>query len=75
MKVGDIVRQGDKLVKIKGMKRSEMLGVVIGMIACDADPIPVTWRKWLGENQVTVLWANGKMTESMAQNSLEIISD
>ena len=72
MKVGDIVKQGDKLVKLKGMKRSEMVGVVVEMTATATDPIPPKWLKFLGAHQVTVLWANGRMTENMAENSLEV---
>jgi len=75
MKVGDIVRQGDTLVKMKGRAPSAMLGVVIEMSINDADAIPLKWRKWLGAHVVAVLWANGKLTENMAEHSLEVISD
>jgi len=75
MKVGDIVRQGDALIKWKGRSPSTMLGVVVEMSANDTGDIPPKWRKWLGEYVVAVLWANGKLTENMAQRSLEVIND
>ena len=31
------------------------------------------WEKFIGRG-VTVLWANGKMTENMAENSLEVVN-
>jgi|1_EtaG_2_1085319.scaffolds.fasta_scaffold305879_2 hypothetical protein len=75
MKVGDVVCQGDRLIKMKGREPSKTLGVVIEMSQKDADLIPEKWRKWLGESQVTVLWSNGRITESMAENSLEVICE
>jgi rRNA pseudouridine-1189 N-methylase Emg1 (Nep1/Mra1 family) len=73
MKVGDLVRQNDNLVKMKGRKPSTMPGVVIELN--DKLRLPnkySKWEKFLG-GSVTVLWANGKMTENMAGNSLEVI--
>lgn len=76
LKVGDLVKQGDKLVKLKGMKRSEMIGVVVEMTATATDhPIPPKWLKFLGAHKITVLWANGRMTENMAENSLEVVNE
>ena len=72
MKVGDIVKQGDRLVKLKGIKRGQLIGVVVDIAANDSR-IPPKWQKFLGE-KVTVLWSNGKMTENMAENSLEVVN-
>ncbi len=75
MKVGDIVRQCDTLVKMKGRAPSTMLGVVVEMSANDSNRVPPKWRKWLGEHTIAVVWANGRLTENMAERSLEVIND
>ena len=74
MKVGDIVRQGDRLVKMKGRKPSVMLGVVVEMSKKDLGRIPEKWQKFLGQS-VTVMWANGKLHKNFAENSLEVVSE
>jgi len=83
MKVGDIVRQGDKLVSIaKGGKPrppSPMLGVVVEI----RNQLPpkkeeTEWlRGWMDRlgRQVDVMWANGKFSENFAENSLEVVDE
>tara|TARA_Y100000296_G_C5131724_1_gene235929 strand:+ start:504 stop:752 length:249 start_codon:yes stop_codon:yes gene_type:complete len=79
MKVGDLVQQGTRVVKFKGMytpKKSRRVGIVM-----EIHEIPVEmlngrsdWAATLGRT-VDVLWDNGKITEGFAENSLEVISD
>jgi hypothetical protein len=73
VKVGDVVIQGSKLVKLSGMSRSKMLGVVVAVREQD-QRIPAGWRKNLGR-LIDVMWANGKISEGFAENSLEIINN
>ena len=84
MKVGDIVRQGDGLVKFKGKKapkRSFALGMVV---AIHEDTFPEDWdlnenvnlKKWasmLGR-RIDVMWENGKLSEGFAEKSLEVVT-
>jgi len=73
VKVGDMVRQGDRVVKIKGRAPSKQVGVVVEMTAHDFPPNLKRWEKLLGDSTVTVLWESGRLTENMAENSLEVI--
>lgn len=71
MQVGDIVRQGDRIVKIKGRNPPTNLGIVVEIEQVD-DRIPARWAKFLGRT-VTVLWENGNLTKNMAENALELV--
>tara|TARA_Y100000034_G_C6714669_1_gene315851 strand:- start:439 stop:669 length:231 start_codon:yes stop_codon:yes gene_type:complete len=73
MKVGDIVVQGERVVKMKGRSPSKALGVVIEINEVGFPEKMKGWEKFIGRG-VTVLWANGKMTENMAENSLEVVN-
>ena len=85
MKVGDIVRQGDRVVqfKFKGKNwdyRSKRLGVVINIREEDLFPPQwaeqanrKAWSKLLGR-AVDVLWDNGRLSENFAENSLEVVT-
>ena len=78
MKVGDIVRQGTKLIQMKenGKPRppSKMIGTVIAIKENKLDPsIPEGWKQRLGRS-VDVMWSSGRITEGFAENSLEIIN-
>ena len=75
MRVGDIVRQGDRVIELKGKKQSTMLGTVISMAKKSHDLLPEQWQKLLGTHQVTVLWSNGRITENVAENPLEVVSE
>ena len=85
MKVGDLVKQGDRVVKFKGARqprRSRHLGIVV---AIDGDIFPKEWdsdentnRKTWGEvlgRRVDVFWMNGKFSKNFAENSLEVVSE
>jgi len=79
VKVGDLVVQGTKVLKLyedgKPKAPSKNIGTVIAVRPHDPDSnIPETWRKNLGR-LVDVLWPSGKISEDMAENSLEVIND
>lgn len=76
MKVGDVVRQGSRVIEIRGKKRSKIVGTVV---AIHDLPDEMTksrngdWSKLLGTKTVDVLWSNGKLSENFAENSLEVV--
>jgi len=74
MKVGDLVRQGDQLVTMKGRAPSKLLGVVLEITDSSFPEKLKGWQKLIGRT-VSVLWENGRLTENMAENSLEVISE
>jgi len=74
MKVGDIVRQTDTIVKMKGRHPSRAFGVVIEINDVRFPPKMRDWEKFIGRG-VTVLWASGKITENFAENSLEVVNE
>jgi hypothetical protein len=50
---------------------------VIVEVSDRRDQIPekyAKWGEWLGRS-VTVLWSNGRLTENMAENSLDVIDE
>ena len=77
MKIGDIVRQGDRVIKLKGIKRSKQLGIVVAIR--DMPPARPEETKVLRQmmdmlgRQIDVLWENGKLTKGFAENSLDIV--
>jgi hypothetical protein len=75
MKVGDIVRQSDTLVKFKGRhynkKRKATLGTVVKMSSPDPR-IGKKWRKQLG-SLVDVLWSTGTLSTNFAEGNLEVV--
>ena len=83
MKVGDIVRQGNRVVQFKGKNwnhRFKRLGVVINIREGDLFPPQwkeqanrKVWSKLLGR-AVDVLWDNGHLSENFAENSLEVVT-
>ncbi len=72
MKIGDIVQQGDRIMKMKGRSPSNALGVIVEINDLGFPTKLSHWEKFLGRS-VTVLWESGKLTENMAENSLDII--
>ena len=80
MKIGDIVKQGTRVIKL-GKKMKQRTGTNIGIVI-DIREMPVpreneteylkSMMTMLGR-QVDVLWENGKLTKNFAENSLEII--
>ena len=79
MKVGDTVKQNFKLIEFRGSrapKRPDQVGVIVE-VSDRRDQIPkkyAKWGEWLGRS-VTVLWSNGRLTENMAENSLDVINE
>ena len=73
MKVGDVVRQGERVVKIKNRNLSAATGVVVEIKAIGFPTELKRWENILGSRTVTVLWESGRLTENMAENSLEVI--
>ena len=74
MKVGDIVRQGERIMKMKGRAPSKALGVIVEINELGFPTKLKGWEKFLGRS-VTVLWETGRLTENVAENSLEKVSD
>ena len=81
MKIGDIVKQSDKIMKMtkngKPRKPSRMVGVVVEI----RNQLPPKKQEtkalrqmmaMLGR-QVDVLWGNGRLSKNFAENSLEVI--
>jgi hypothetical protein len=81
MKVGDIVRQGNRVIKLGNRIRSKRLGVVVDIRDTYLGPPNwekqahlQAWSKLLGQ-AVDVLWDNGHLSENFAENSLEVVAD
>ena len=80
MKVGDIVRQGVRVVEIRKGDKKQTLPKMIGtIVAIRALPEEMKksrngdWSKLLGTKTVDILWSNGRLVENYAENSLEVI--
>jgi hypothetical protein len=83
MKVGDIVKQSNKIMKMskggKPREPSKMVGVVVEI----RNQLPpkeqeTEWlRGWMAQlgRQVDVLWGSGKLSKNFAENSLEVIDE
>ena len=87
MKVGDMVRQCGKIMKMskggKPVKSSTMVGIVVAIHEHelpDHDDSKRLKEKTLNiinlvGRPVDVLWANGKLSKNFAENSLKIIEE
>lgn len=83
MKVGDIVRQNNKLLEIrtkgKENSRTEIVGVVIAMRPQSMPKVQETewFRSWMDRlgNLVDVLWSNGKLSENFAETALDVVNE
>jgi hypothetical protein len=87
MKVGDMVRQCGKIMKMskdgKPVKSSTMVGIVVAIHEHelpDHDDSKRLKEKTLNiinlvGRPVDVLWANGKLSKNFAENSLEVVKD
>jgi len=83
MKIGDVVRQGNRICKLgrngRPIPSPTNLGIVID-IRNIPPPRPAEtaalrqMMDMLGR-QVDVLWGNGKLTKNFAENSLEVVSE
>jgi hypothetical protein len=83
VKVGDLVKQSDTLVKLNGKhynKRKKMIGIVLAVKentfpeGWEASEYQLSWADKLGR-RIDVLWPSGKITKNFAENSLEVIID
>ena len=80
MKVGDIVRQSGKLLRMsrggKAIKPSQMLGVVLAIEPLDPRFVEQQpgWAEHIGR-PITVRWNNGTVKENYAEGALEIVSE
>jgi|TARA_R110001583_G_scaffold5598_11_gene30109 hypothetical protein len=81
MKIGDVVCQGSRVIKLGNRIRSKRLGVVIDIRDTYLGPPNwkkqahlQAWSKLLGQ-AVDVLWDNGHLSENFAENSLEVVTD
>jgi len=83
VKIGDIVKQGGRLVELKGESkpfRGQCLGTVV---AIHENLFPEDWsktdtrKKWakMIGRRIDVMWSNGKISESFAENSLDVVKE
>jgi len=79
VQVGDLVVQGNRVLKMKGGKRKpKMIGVVVAIRDMPAPRENEKERlrgfmKMLGR-QVDVLWPSGHVSENFAENGLEVVT-
>jgi hypothetical protein len=83
LNIGDIVRQGGRLIEMRSIprvSRSKLLGTVVDIHENTFPEGPPEadsqkrWAKTIGR-RVDIMWANGKLSESFAENSLELVSE
>lgn len=81
MKVGDLVKQGTRVMKMhkggKPMPPSRMMGMVVAIRTLPEEMKTSrngNWSKLLGGSTVDVLWFNGRLVKNFAINSLEVVS-
>ena len=75
MKVGDIVRQNNKLIEVRSNSkkpRTGMVGVVVAMRAHQY--LHIANLDSFG-NLVDVLWSNGNLTENFAEAALDVVNE
>jgi len=83
MKVGDIVRQSDKIMKMsRGGKKTDT-SKTVGVVVEIRNQLPPKKEETerlkammtLLGRQVDVLWATGRLSKNFAENSLIVVSD
>ena len=81
MKVGDIVKQGTRIMKMresgKPISPSAMLGTVVAINELPEEMKNSrngNWAILLGRT-VDVMWASGKLSKNFAENSLEVMGE
>jgi hypothetical protein len=81
VKVGDLVIQGERVMKMhkigKGREPSRSVGTIIAVreLPVAGDDHHSQWTKLIGGTVVDVVWSCGKVSENFAANSLEVISE
>ena len=83
LEVGDLVRQGDRVLEMKSGGRKRISSTTVGVVVEIRDQLPPRKEetehlramiKMLGR-QVDVLWATGKLSKNFAENSLDVIDE
>ena len=79
MKAGDVVKQNKRLVEFDGKNvpvRSGLIGIVLDITdrRSEIPPQYTKWGTWLGRS-VVVLWSCGRVSKSLAENSLDVINE
>ena len=77
MKVGDIVRQNDRIIKMKGRSPPTRLGTVVAIAPMMPEHTQMSenqksWMEHLGR-RIDVLWDNGTLTEGFSERALDVI--
>jgi len=83
MKIGDVVRQGNRICKLgrngKPVSSPTSLGIVIDIRnmppARPEETAALRQMMHMLGRQVDVLWGNGRLTKNFAENSLEVVSE
>ena len=83
MKIGDVVRQGNRICKLgrngKPVSSPTSLGIVIDIRnmppARPEETAALQQMMHMLGRQVDVLWGNGRLTKNVAENSLEVVSE
>ena len=83
MKVGDLVVQGTRVMKIHKGGKPCTLGTMMGTVvairemppACENEKERLRDFMDLLGRQVDVLWQSGKLSKNFAENSLEVVSE
>jgi len=79
MKVGDLVIQGTRVTKLRGMpKKKKTIGLVIAVHDIPEDApqeLTAQWKTLLGSKTVDVLWIGGRISKNFAENALEVVND
>ena len=82
MKVGDIVRQNNKLIEVRTNSKKplpELVGVVVAMRTQSLPKVQETewFRSWMDRlgNLVDVLWSNGNLSENFAEAALDVVNE
>ncbi len=81
MKVGDLVMQGERVMKMHKIGHDRAPSRAVGTVIAVRE-LPVAggdhhsqWTKLIGGTLVDVVWSCGKVSQNFAANSLEVISE
>ena len=83
MKVGDIVKQNDNIMKMTKGGKPRAPSTMVGVVVEIRNQLPPKreetkklreWMKMLGR-QIDVLWENGRLSTNFAENSLEVVAE
>jgi len=82
VKVGDLVRQGDRICKITRNGKPRQNPITIGIVVAIRDMPSARPEETKALRQmmdmlgrrIDVLWENGKLTKNFAENSLDVVT-